>query len=78
MFFLFLPFFSEPNLQVEARCVVMLDNFFVYQTHMITEFFYCNQLMGFFQEQKADIIQNTLGSPVASPDDDRSFNGYNA
>ena len=45
---------------------------------MITEFFYCNQLMGFFQEQKADIIQNTLGSPVASPDDDRSFNGYNA
>ena len=56
----------------------MLDNFFVYQTHMITEFFYCNQLMGFFQEQKADIIQNTLGSPVASPDDDRSFNGYNA
>ena len=44
---------------------------------MITEFFYCNQLMGFFQEQKADIIKNTLGSPVASPDDDRSFNGYN-
>jgi hypothetical protein len=70
--------FSEPNLQVEAGCIVMLYYFFVHQTHMIAEFFYGNQLMAFFQEQKADIIQDTLGSPVASPDDDRSFNGYNA
>ncbi len=42
---------------------------------MITEFFNGNQLMGLFQEQKANIIENTFGSPVTFPDDDGSFNG---